>query len=121
MRNFIRASLIVNIVVLVPIVFSMFVGSPIIDRAWGQFTESRGILSAMYFALLAVSLGLLVRPIPVFVVPLLAVQVIYKLTTLFVVGIFNPVVISNLAIAVLHIITLWVIYTHRDELSIRMA
>lgn len=121
MKNLIRTSLIVNIVVLIPIVFGMFVGSPIIDRVWGEFTESRGILSAIYFALLVLSLGLLARPIPVFVVPLLATQVIYKLTTLFTVGLSNPIVLSNLAIAILHIITLWVIYTHRDELGIRTA
>jgi hypothetical protein len=119
MKNFIRASLIVNIVVLVPIVFGMFADLSFIDRVWGVSTESRGILASIYFALLVLSLILIVRPIVVFVVPLLTIQVIYKLTTPFVVGLFHPVVLSNIAIAVLHGITLWVIYTHRHELDVR--
>jgi hypothetical protein len=41
------------------------------------------------------------------VAPLLLVQILYKLTTPFTVGSFtNPVVISNLLVAVLHLITL---------------
>jgi hypothetical protein len=42
---------------------------------------------------------------------LLLVQVIYKFTTPFTVGSFtNPVVLSNLVIATLHLVTLVVIY-----------
>ncbi len=120
MKTMIRVSLTVNILVLIPIVFGMAIGSPIIDRAWGEFSESRGILAAIYLALLVLSSILIVKTIPVFVVPLLATQVIYKITTPFTVGtMLNPVVISNLGIAALHLVTLYVIYKNRDQLKIR--
>ena len=45
------------------------------------------------------------------VAALLLVQVIYKVTTPFTVGsLGNPVVITNLAIAVFHSLTLWSIW-----------
>ncbi len=120
MKTLIRVSLAVNILVLVPIVFGMAIGSPIIDRAWDEFTASRGILASIYFTLLVLSGILIIKTIPVFVVPLLATQVIYKITTPFTVGtIMNPVVISNLGIAALHLVTLWAIYKNRDELAIK--
>lgn len=115
----IRISLAVNILVLIPIVFGMAIGSPIIDRAWGEFSESRGILASIYFAILALSSVLIVKTIPVFVIPLLSTQIIYKVTTPFTVGtIMNPVVMSNLGIAALHLVTLWVIFKNRDQLAI---
>ena len=44
------------------------------------------------------------------VAALLAVQIIYKLTTPFTVqSLSNPVVLSNLAIAAFHAVTLWAI------------
>jgi hypothetical protein len=50
---------------------------------------------------------LLFRPEAMLVAPLLLVQVIYKLTTPFTVGSFeNPVVISNVLIAAVHLATL---------------
>jgi hypothetical protein len=120
MKTMIRISLAVNILVLIPIVFGMAIGSPIIDRAWGEFSESRGILASIYFALLVLSSILIVKTIPVFVVPLLATQVIYKITTPFTVGtMLNPVVISNLGIAALHLVTLWVIYKNLDQRAIK--
>ena len=120
MKAMIRISLGLNILVLTPIVFGMAIGSPIIDRAWDEFTASRGILSSIYFALLVLSIILIVKTVPVFVVPLLATQVIYKITTPFTVGtLLNPVVISNLGIAALHVVTLWVIYKNRDQLTIK--
>ena len=120
MKKMIRVSLGLNILVLTPIVFGMAVGSPIIDRAWGEFTASRGILTSIYFALLVLSIILVIKPIPVFVAPLLATQVIYKVTTPFTVGtLLNPVVISNLGISILHLVTLWVIYQNREQLAIK--
>lgn len=57
-----------------------------------------------------VSVGLLFRRDPLLVAPLLLVQVLYKFTTPFTVGtIANPVVISNLVIAALHLTTLGLI------------
>ncbi len=120
MKTMIRVSLGLNILVLSPIVLGMVIGSPIIDRAWEEFTASRGILTSIYFALLVLSTILIIKTIPVFVVPLLATQVIYKVTTPFTVGtLLNPVVISNLAIALLHLVTLWVIFKNREQLVIK--
>lgn len=119
MKTMIRVSLAVNILVLTPILFGMAIGSPIIDRVWDEYTASRGILSSLYFALFVLSVILIIKTIPVFVVPLLATQVIYKLTTPFTVGdLMNPVVLNNLWIAALHLVTLWVIYKNRDQLAI---
>ena len=51
------------------------------------------------------------KPLPLMVAALLSVQIIYKLITPFAVGNFsNPVVVSNLAIAAFHSITLWSIW-----------
>lgn len=62
-------------------------------------------------AILLVSLALLFKPLPMLVAPWLLVQVLYKLMTSFTVGGFtNAVVISNLLVAALHLITLYLIY-----------
>ncbi len=107
MQTLIYISLAVNIVVLIPIVVLMLMKSPLVDKAWGPFTEARGILLSIYFAILAASVVLVFFPVPALVAALLAVQVIYKVTTPFTVGRWgNPVVLSNLGISVVHIITL---------------
>ncbi len=110
MEIFIYLSLSVNTVVLVPIVILMSIKSRIVDKAWGYFTPSRGILMSIYLSILLTSLLLIVFPVPAFVFALLLVQVVYKVTTPFTVGTLkNPVVISNLFIAALHIATLTLI------------
>jgi hypothetical protein len=107
MQTLIYISLAVNILVLIPIVVLMSIRARLVDKAWGPFTEARGILLSIYFAILVASVVLLFMPAPAFVAALLAVQVIYKVTTPITVGrISNPVVISNLFIAALHVVTL---------------
>jgi low affinity Fe/Cu permease len=60
------------------------------------------------------------KTIPIFVALLLATRVIHTITTPFTVGYFlTPVVISNLGIAVLNLVTLWVIYNNRDQLAMK--
>ncbi|MEY4451952.1 MAG: hypothetical protein RLZZ380_1073 [Actinomycetota bacterium] len=116
MNTLIYISLAVNILVLAPILVLMAIKSPVVDHAWGGFTEARGILMSIYFAILAVSLFLVFKPVPSFVFALLLVQVIYKITTPFTVRSFsNPVVISNLFIAALHIFTLFSLSTAIQE------
>jgi len=111
MKTMIYLSLGLNILVLLPIVVLMAINSPFVDQAWGEFTAARGILMSIYLSILVVSVFLVFRPVPSFVAALLIVQVVYKLTTPFTVGTFlNPVVISNLAISVLHIATLATIF-----------
>ena len=107
MQTMINISLVINIVVLVPIVVLMAIKSPLVDTAWGPSTEARAILWSVYIAILVASIFLVFMPTASFVAALLAVQVIYKLTTPFTVGSFrNPVVISNLVIATVHAVTL---------------
>jgi hypothetical protein len=110
MITMIYVSLAVNILVLIPIIVLMLLRSPVIDTAWGSYSQARGILMSIYFAILVVSLLLLFTPAPEFVFALLLVQVIYKVTTPLTVGIKNPVVISNLLIAALHVFTLLSIF-----------
>ncbi len=117
MQTMIYISLTVNILVLVPIVVLMAIKSPLVDHAWGAFTAARGILMSIYLAILLASVLLLFVPVATFVVALLSVQVIYKLTTPLTVGTFkNPVVVSNLVISVVHIATLVSIFNAMGNL-----
>ena len=82
------------------------------EEGYGPITPARGILLSIYIAILLISLLLLRNPDPKLVAPLLLVQVIYKFSTPLTVGTLqNPVVLSNLGIAVLHTITLWTIWS----------
>jgi len=113
MHTLVTISLAVNIVVLIPIVILMLIKSPLVDHAWGTFTAARGILLSMYGTILVLSCALIVMPVPAFAVALLLMQVIYKITTPFTVGSFtNPIVISNLVIAALHVGTLVALLPH---------
>ena len=112
MQTWIYISLAANIVVLVPIVVLMAISSSLIDEVWGPSTAARGILMSIYMAILIASAVLVFLPVPAFIAALLAVQVVYKVTTPFTVGSFiNPVVVSNLLISGLHIATLAAIYS----------
>ncbi|WP_222843493.1 hypothetical protein [Roseivirga misakiensis] len=76
-------------------------------RAAGDFTPARGILLAIYLAILMASVLLLILDKPEFAFALLFIQVVYKLLTPFTVKtIKNPIVISNLFIATFHVFTL---------------
>lgn len=111
MNKMVLASLLTNVLVLVPVGAGLLMDAAWIADGYGAATSARGILLSVYGAILIVSLGLLFRRDPVLVAPLLLVQVIYKFSTPFTVGSFtNPVVLSNLAIATLHLATLVLIY-----------
>jgi hypothetical protein len=111
MRALIYASLGLNIFVLVPVCLGLLNKADWIIPAYGPGSAARGILLSVYLAILVVSLGLLAKPIPSMVAALLLVQIIYKFTTPFTVGtLSNPVVVSNLAIAAFHCITLGAIW-----------
>jgi hypothetical protein len=111
MRTLILASLGLNILVLVPVCASLLTKADWTLSAYGPESAARGILLSIYLAILVCSVGLLFKPVPAMVAALLLVQVIYKFTTPFTVGTFaNPVVISNLAIAAFHSLTLWAIW-----------
>ncbi len=108
-------SLLLNIVVLMPVVGSLAARAPWIARAWGERTPARDILLAIYVAILTASIALLavvatVGPsvaVEAAAVALLAVQIVYKVLTAVLVqdALRNPVVLSNLGIAVVHGVT----------------
>jgi hypothetical protein len=103
----IRLSLLLNIAVLIPVCTGMLLDASWVAHGFGADTAARGILLAVYGAILVVSTVLLFSREVLLVAPLLLVQVIYKLTTPFTVGSFeNPVVISNVVIAAVHLATL---------------
>jgi hypothetical protein len=111
MRGLIYASLALNIFVLVPVCFGLLNKAAWTLAAYGPDAPARGILLAVYLAILVCSVGLLVKPVPMMVAALLIVQIIYKFTTPFTVGSFsNPVVVSNLCIAAFHVITVFMIW-----------
>ena len=110
MKKMILISLIVNVLVLIPVCIGLIGDVPWLSSVYGDYSPARGILLSVYGAILLVSIALLLKPLPILVAPLLLVQILYKVTTPFTVGSFtNPVVISNLLVAVLHLITLYLI------------
>lgn len=115
MRALIVASLGINIAVLVPVCFSLLAKWDWTLAAYGADSPARGILLSIYLAILVASAGLLFKPVPTMVAALLMLQVLYKLTTPITVGtLSNPVVISNLAIAAFHCLTLAAIWNGRQ-------
>ena len=78
------------------------------DRVLGSFTAGRGILLAIYVTVLLASIALLLQSDTKFALALFAMQIIYKCLSPFTVNtIRNPVVVSNLFIAVFHLITVY--------------
>jgi hypothetical protein len=102
-----NVSLAINIAVLLPVCGGLIARLPWTEEAYGPASAARGILLSIYMAIGLLSAGLFVWPEPGAVTALLAVQVVYKVTTPFTVGsLRNPVVVSNLLIAMVHGITL---------------
>ena len=104
-------SLSLNIIVLVPVLFALGANGRAAEHAWGADTAARRILAAVYTAILLASVALLALhllslDITAWTQALLGIQVVYKLLTVPLVGLRNPVVISNVGIAVVHAITL---------------
>jgi uncharacterized membrane protein (DUF441 family) len=105
------ASLLLNIIVLIPVCYGLLSNANGTQDSFGNATPARSILLSVYIAILLCSIILLVKPDPKMILTLLCVQIIYKFTTPFTVGTFtNPVVISNILIAIFHCITVFIIY-----------
>ena len=99
-------SLLLNGVVLVPVTGGLVTSARWAEPAYGPPSPARGILLAVYFAILIASVALLLRPETHMVFALLSVQIIYKLISAITVGTLrNPVVARNLAIAAFHAFT----------------
>lgn len=111
MQIMLPVSLWLNILVLVPVCFGLALDAQWACEAWGRANPARGILLSIYLAILILSVVLLVVKSPALAAPLLGMQVLYKVTTPFSVGTMrNPVVLSNLGIACVHIATLVTIW-----------
>lgn len=111
MKRMIYVSLMINVVVLIPVCLGLIFDAAWVFNGYGPASPARAILLSIYGAILLVSFGLLFKPMPLLVASLLLVQVIYKLISPFAVGnIFNPVVISNILVALVHLFTLYLIY-----------
>jgi hypothetical protein len=119
MKRMIYISLIINVVVLIPVCIGLVSDASWVEYGYGPASPARGILLSIYGSILLVSLGLIINPLPILVAPLLLIQVLYKLTTPFTVGNFtNPVVISNILVALVHLVTLLLILRSiRDKAS----
>jgi hypothetical protein len=101
-------SLILNIVVLTAFCGAFLVFPSRIGKVLGPFTAGRGILLAIYLTILIASVLLLVFKIPILAFALFFMQISYKLICPFTVGtVKNPVVISNIAIAIFHSVTVY--------------
>ncbi len=101
----------INIAVLVPVLIVLLLNDKRAVFAWGENTSGRKILFALYAAILLASASLLSLhlhniDITAWAQAVLGLQVIYKLLTVPLVGLRNPVVLSNIAIAAFHTATL---------------
>lgn len=110
--------MILNIAVLVPICTGLLTDAAWIVPGYGSASDGRDILVAVYLALLAASVTLLIRPDRTAITTLLALQVVYKLLTPFTTSsLTNPVVISNIGIALFHLVVLWRLKATPDRLD----
>lgn len=106
----ITSSLILNIVVLIPVCFFILTNNVRMVKTLGDFTPSRGILLAIYITILLASIVLLFFSDTKLVFALFFMQIVYKLLSPFTVKTLkNPVVISNIFIAIFHLITVFTI------------
>ncbi len=107
----IKASLILNIIVLIPVCLELLRNSERVHKTAGIFTPARGIQLAMYITILIASIILLFLQQPVLAFGLFSMQIVYKLLSPFTVKtIKNPIVISNLAIAIFHLVTVYTMF-----------
>lgn len=111
-RRFVMLALALNIIVLVPVLAVLLLAMPPAERGFGPLTEARLILTAIYSAIALVSAALMALhlmrhlwAIPM-TVALFAVQITYKLITVPLVGLSNPVVIANLGVVAVQTLAL---------------
>jgi hypothetical protein len=101
-------SLLLNIAVLIPICYLMITNNFRMVKTLGEFNPARGILLAMYTSILIASVYLLYAPDKKYIIALLSIQIVYKLLTPFTVKtIKHPFVISNILIALFHVLTIY--------------
>ncbi|KIC51880.1 hypothetical protein [Tateyamaria sp. ANG-S1] len=101
------AALCLNIVILGPVILGLLSGG--MDAAFGPDTDARRILTCVYIAIAAVSLGLIGLhvighrwAVPM-TLALFSVQITYKAATALLVGLSSPVVATNLLVVAVQI------------------
>lgn len=98
-----QASLILNILVLAPVCLGILLNQAWTVRGYGEPSDARSILLAVYLAILASSLYLLFVGSNDRVVNFLSLQILYKTLSLLTLrSVRNPVIMSNLLIAIFH-------------------
>ncbi len=118
MMTMAKLSLVLNILVLVPVCAGLLTDADWATASYGESTPARSILLSVYLSIGLASALLLFRPEPLAVATLLALQVVYKLSTPLTVGsLANPVVVSNIGIAAFHLVTLVVIIRNTRPFS----
>ena len=97
------AALIVNLVVLVPVSILLVAGGRFAVKWWGQVTPARNIVLAMYLSFISALILFLFWPLEPAIITLLALQITYKVLSVFTVRtLTNPVVIASLLVASFH-------------------
>lgn len=103
-----KLSLLLNILVLIPVCSGIYLKSSWTLSSYGTDTPAQRILLSIYLAILISSAILIFKFDPKFVMALLTIQIIYKLLSPLMVGSFtNPVIISNIFIALFHMVSVW--------------
>ena len=104
----VTASLLLNIIVLIPVCIALLVNYRHMESAAGIFTPARGILLAIYLTILTASFALLFFTDFKLAFGLFVMQIIYKVLSPFTVkSIKNPIVICNVLIAAFHLVTVY--------------
>ncbi len=98
------AALVLNLLILVPLVSALLMERPGMIEVFGPVTDARLILTSVYLSIGVVSCVLIAAhlaradwAIPA-TLALFAVQITYKLSTVLLVGVASPVVVTNLAV-----------------------
>lgn len=104
----ITASLILNIAVLIPVCYFMLINNFRMVKTLGEFNPSRGILLAIYITILLASILLIFFADIKLAFALFFMQIVYKLLSPFTVKTLrHPFVISNIFIAIFHLVTIY--------------
>lgn len=98
-----KAALVINILVLIPVCIGLLKGSRWTLDSYGPDSPARRILLAIYLSILIFTAVCLRWPHHDNIIVLLLFQIVYKLLSAVTVrNLRNPVVISNLLIALFH-------------------
>lgn len=103
-----QAALVINILVLIPVCIGLLKGSRWTLDGYGPDSPARRILLAIYLSILIFTAVCLRWPHHNNIIVLLVIQIVYKLLSAITVrNLRNPVVISNLLIALFHSLAIY--------------